>query len=77
MRKTYNARYKDISFHSACASYFMVRVFGRSIDRDQSFFPRCFDFSLFFILVLLRKEKRKKDKIMLDHSLPFLRGKMK
>ena len=30
----------------------MVRGFGGSIDRDQSFFSRCIDIPLFLILVI-------------------------
>lgn len=51
-RRIFYARSKNISIRSASNKYSMVRVFSRSIDRDQSFFPGCFDIPFFFILVI-------------------------
>jgi len=46
-RRIFYARSKNISIRSVSNKYSMVRVFSRSIDRDQSFFPGCFDIPFF------------------------------
>ena len=51
-RRIWNARSKNISLRGTSDKYSMVRSLGRSIDRDQSFIPRCVDIPLFFILVI-------------------------
>lgn len=51
-RRIFYARSKNISIRSTSNKYSMVRVFSRSIDRDQSFFSGCFDIPFFFILVI-------------------------
>lgn len=54
-RRIFNAIYKNISLRGTYANYSMVRVFSRSIDRDQSYFPH----SLFFFRIG-KKEKEEK-----------------
>jgi len=51
-RRIFNARSKNISLRGTGSKYSMVRVFSRSIDRNQSFFPGCVNIPLFFILVI-------------------------
>nr|WOZ10095.1 photosystem I subunit IX [Persicaria lapathifolia] len=51
-RRIFNARSKNISLRGTGTKYFMVRIFSRSIDRNQSFFPGCVNIPLFFILVI-------------------------
>jgi len=51
-RRIWNARSKNLSISGTGNKYSMVWVFSGSIDRDQSFFPRCVDIPLFFILVI-------------------------
>ena len=51
IRRIKNARSKNISLRGTGSKYFMVWVFSRSIDRDQSFIP--VDILLFLILVLV------------------------
>nr|YP_010388247.1 photosystem I subunit IX [Orostachys minuta]UPO69261.1 photosystem I subunit IX [Orostachys minuta] len=43
----FNARSKNIFICGTDTKYYMVRIFSRSIDRDQSFIPRCADISFF------------------------------
>lgn len=52
VRSIENARFKNISIRCTGNKYSMVRVFSRSIDRNQSFFPRCINIPLFCILVI-------------------------
>uniref|UniRef100_UPI003002EBCE photosystem I subunit IX n=1 Tax=Corispermum chinganicum TaxID=1076197 RepID=UPI003002EBCE len=51
-RRIFNARFQNISFRGTSTKYFVVWVFSRSINRNQSFFPRCVDIPLFLILVI-------------------------
>jgi len=60
----FNARYKNISFCGTCDKHSMVWVFSGSIDRNESFIPRCFVISLFLILVILIWGEMKKSNFM-------------
>lgn len=51
-RRIFNARFQNIPFRGTGPKYFMVWVFSRYINRNQSFFSRCVDIPLFFILVI-------------------------
>ncbi|KAF4400829.1 hypothetical protein G4B88_004372 [Cannabis sativa] len=51
-RRILNARSKNISFRGIGSKYYMVWVFSRIIDRDQSFISGCVDIPLFLMIVI-------------------------
>ncbi|KAF4348564.1 hypothetical protein F8388_000243 [Cannabis sativa] len=52
LRRILNARSKNISFRGTGSKYYMVWVFSRIIDRDQSFISGCVDIPLFLMIVI-------------------------
>ncbi|KAF4360009.1 hypothetical protein F8388_004516 [Cannabis sativa] len=52
LRRILNARSKNISFCGTSSKYYMVWVFSRIIDRDQSFISGCIDITLFLMIVI-------------------------
>ncbi|KAF4396249.1 hypothetical protein F8388_019795 [Cannabis sativa] len=52
LRRILNARSKNISFRGTSSKYYMVWVFSRIIDRDQSFISGCVDIPLFLMIVI-------------------------
>lgn len=75
IRRIFNARSTNLSFHGTGTKYAMVWICSGSINRDQSLFPGCVDIPFFFILVIdmeKSEDERYNSSLPLPpHFLPF------